>query len=810
MSERASTVFRPEALRRYAEARTMPTERLDGIPSRLLAIWALVALALVVGVLSDAGRELIAGATGGVLPQRGEVPVATAAGLLGALAAAAVGLALAFGLRRRGRVPVLVQMSQVECGAACLAMVLSFHGRRTRVAECADRLGVGRDGLTARAIAEEARGFGMRVRAFSLEPSDLGQLQLPAIVHWEFNHFLVLERWSRGRVDIVDPGSGRRRLSLAEFDAGFTGVALVCEPGDDFSRRAARAPHRLRQLRSFAWAHRAILGQILAASLLLQLLGVALPMMTKLIVDDVLPMHDRDVLAILAGAVAVLVLGQGLLSYLRGMLLVTLRARLDGSVVPTLLERLLALPYRYFEQRQTGDLVARISSVSLIRDTLTNQMTSAVLDGTLAVGYVVLVLAQDRTMGIAVFALGLAQALLITATGPRVRDLTRRELAADAAAQSHLVEALSGVATLKASGTEERAHRYWSGLFHHHVAAGVRHGRLTAAIDAALAALRVLGPLGLIWLGASRVLDGEMTLGTMLATTALAAGALLPLSSLIANAQQLQLLSAYLDRLADIMLAEPEQDPANRLTPPTLAGAISLDRVSFRFDRRSPLVVRDVSIDIAAGQTVAIVGRSGSGKSTLGKLLLGLYEPEAGEVRYDGAPARGLDRHLLRRQLGVVLQEPVLFSGSIRENIAFNDPGVALERVVVAARMAEIHEDVTRMPMGYETPLSEGGAGLSGGQRQRIALARALLHRPAALFLDEATSHLDVATEAAVDRHLRDLACTRIIIAHRLSTVRDADAIIVMEAGQVVERGTHEELLALDGAYAALCESSVR
>ena len=498
--------------------------------------------------------------------------------------------------------------------------------------------------------------------------------------------------------------------------------------------------------------------------------------------------------------------GQGLLSYLRGMLLVTLRARMDGRIVPMLLERLLALPYRYFEQRRTGDLVARISSVSLIRDTLTGQMTSTVLDGTLAVGFVVLVFAQDRTMGAAVFALGLVQALLIMATGPRVRDLTRRELAADAAAQSHLVEALSGVATLKASGTEERAHRYWSGLFHQHVAAGVQHGRQTAAIDAVLAALRVLGPLGLMWLGASRVIDGEMTLGTMLATTALAAGALLPLGSLIASAQRLQLLTAYLDRLADIVLAEPEQDPARSQVPPTLTGALALDRVSFRHDRRSPLAVDDVSIDIVPGQTVAIVGRSGSGKSTLGKLLLGLYEPEEGEVRYDGLPARGLDRQLLRRQLGVVLQEPVLFSGSIRENIAFNDPGVSLERVVAAARLAEIHEDVARMPMGYETPLSEGGAGLSGGQRQRIALARALLHRPAVLFLDEATSHLDVETEAAVDRNLRALACTRIIIAHRLSTVRDADAILVMEAGRVVERGTHDQLVALGGAYAALSQ----
>ncbi len=324
-----------------------------------------------------------------------------------------------------------------------------------------------------------------------------------------------------------------------------------------------------------------------------------------------------------------------------------------------------------------------------------------------------------------------------------------------------------------------------------------------------MTALRTFSPLILLWVGASRVLDGSMSLGTMLALNVLAISFLTPLSSLVSNGQQLQLVGAYFDRLTDVLEAEPEQDLQVVRHAPELSGRIELKHVSFRYDLDAPIVLRDISFTIEPGQKIALVGRTASGKSTLARLLLGLYTPTEGEILYDGIPLGGLNYRTLRSQLGVVLQESFLFSGSIRQNIAFNDPGLSLEQVREAARLAAIHREILRMPMGYETEVAEGGNGLSGGQRQRLSIARALAHKPTILLLDEATSHLDVVTEGLVDQNLSSLSCTRIVIAHRLSTIRNADLILVLDEGVVVERGSHGELLARGGHYSALVQSQM-
>ncbi len=710
----------------------------------------------------------------------------------------------------RQRVPVLLQMNSVECGSACLAMILSYYGRKTRVVESRDACGVGRDGVTAQTIATAARSYGLRAKAFSLDPNDFRDLQLPAIVHWEFNHFIVVERWSPRWVEIVDPASGRRRLSAAEFDAGMTGVVLTLEPGVHFQPRAARMQPKWSSYLSSILHVSGAMGlmlQIMVASLCLLLFGLALPLFTKVIVDRVLPLHVVSVMAILGAELIVVVMAQAVATYLRAALLIYLQARLDMQMMLGFFEHLLGLPFRFFQQRSSGDLLMRLGSNATIRQVLTSQMLSATLDGTLVVGYLAILVKQAPFFGLLVGGVGLLQAAILLLASRRLRDATGRDLAAQSLSQSYLFEAMSGIATLKASGNEDRALQHWSGLLANELNASLRRGQLSSLLDTAMTTLHTLSPLLLLWVGAFQVLHSAMSLGTMLGLIALATAFLGPLSSLISNAQSMQLVRAHLDRMGDVVDAEPEQLVRHTHHAPQLSGLIELRNVSFRYAPDVPHVLHDISLTIERGRKIALVGRTGSGKSTLAMLLLGLYTPTEGEIVYDGIPLHCLNYRALRSQVGVVLQEPFLFSGSIRQNIAFGNPDLGMAKIVEAARLAAIHDEIAAMPMGYETRIAEGGSGLSGGQRQRLSLARALSHQPAILLLDEATSHLDVVTENIVEQNLAQLNCTRIVIAHRLSTIHDADQIFVLEGGTGAELGSHQELLAKDGYYAALISS---
>jgi ABC-type bacteriocin/lantibiotic exporter with double-glycine peptidase domain len=368
---------------------------------------------------------------------------------------------------------------------------------------------------------------------------------------------------------------------------------------------------------------------------------------------------------------------------------------------------------------------------------------------------------------------------------------------------------LRGIGTLKAAGAEDAALDRWSNLFYTHLNVSVRRGQVAALGEGAVEMIRTLSPLLILWIGTERVLDGSLSLGSMLAFNMLGAAVLLPLTSLLTAVQQLHLAGAHLERITDVLAAQPEQTLDTARQRPALKGRIDLDGVSFRYDPNSPLVLRDLSVTIEPGQKVALVGRTGSGKTTLAMLLIALYQPSDGEIRYDGIPLDDLEYRSLRRQFGIVLQESFLFSGSIRENIAFSAPDRSLEEIMEVARLAGIHDEIDRMPMQYETLVAEGGAALSGGQRQRLSIARALAHRPAILLLDEATSSLDTVTERIVDENLSRLSCTRIVIAHRLSTVRNSDLILVLEDGAIVERGTHDDLVQRGGVYANLVQTQL-
>ncbi len=711
---------------------------------------------------------------------------------------------------QRRRVPLLLQLSAVECGAACLAMILRYYGCKISIAEIRQRYGLGRDGLSALSIVTAAQEYGLQVRAFSLQASDLHAVRLPAIVYWKSNHFLVVERWSARYIDVVDPAEGRKRITLEEFSTDFSGVVIILGPGEHFVRRRTVPRITLRSyILSYLKQAPLVLLQIIGTTLFLQLAGLATPALTEVIVDQVIPLSRIELLPLLVSGFLVLLLTQLVVTLLRECALVYLRTHSDIQITTSFFEHLLTLPEHFFQQRASGDILTRVESHTAIRDIVSTQLVSTLLDSSLATVYLIILFSLSRLFGILVLAIAVPQIILLLVTARTTRILASRELMAIGKSQGYVTEILTGITTLKAAGAEKRAFLHWSKLFSEQLTISVRQSYLLAIINTLLTGLRMLSPLLLLWLGASEVLHGTMQVGTMLALNSLGVTCLDPLMSLVLSGQQLQVVQSHLDRITDVLDAEPEQDPQNTQHPPRLTGQITLQQVNFQYDpmnSQAPTILKDITLHIEPGQKVAIVGKTGSGKSTLGKLLLGLYLPTTGEIFYDGIPLHNLNYQEVRAQFGVVMQDANIFSGTIQQNITFNNPAISKEDMIVAAQTAAFHDDITHMPMGYETFVAEGGTAISGGQRQRLAIARGLAHKPAILLLDEATSALDVETERIVEQNLNTLSCTQIIIAHRLSTIRNADLILVLDDGYIVESGSHQQLLGQHGYYARLIQ----
>ena len=707
------------------------------------------------------------------------------------------------GLGRGPHIPFVQQLTGTECGAASLAMVLGFHGRAVSLEQVRDVCGAGRDGVTARDIVEAAELFHLRGRGVKLDADDLALLTPGAtILHWEFQHFVVLARVGPTHIEVMDPAVGRRRVPMDEVRRAFTGVALQFEPTDLF--QPAAGPRTLVPAIKRLVLGSGLLRRIVAVSLVMQVTGLALPVLTGQVIDRVLPRSDVGLLVVLLAGLAAMVLFRALGELVRGHLLLHLRTSLDARLTLGFLDHLVTLPLAFFQQRSAGDLLMRLNSNAIVRERLTATALSGMLDGLMVVVYLGILLLGSGPMAAAALIAGGLEVIVFLVIRGRQQLLANEQLQAEARAQGYEVEMLTAMETLKATGCEQRAVAHWSNLFVDQLNVQLQRERLNVKTGAVLESLRTAGPLAVLAIGAQQVLAGQLTLGGMLALAAVAAGFLEPLSRLVQTLISLETVRGYLRRVADVLSAEPEQAREGLQLAPGLAGRVTLDGVSFRYHPHAPLAVDGVSVDITPGQFVAVVGPSGSGKTTLANLILGLATPTSGRVLYDGRDARSLDLRSVRRQFGVVNQNLGLFGLTIRDNISLADPGLPLADVERAARLAAIHDDIAALPLGYNTPLSDRGGAISGGQRQRLALARALVRRPAVLLLDEATSALDAATERQVQQSLDGLACTRVVVAHRLSTVRRADLILVMDSGRIVESGDHQTLLTRGGAYAAL------
>ena len=705
--------------------------------------------------------------------------------------------------RRQKRVPFIQQLSAMECGAACLTMVLAYFGKNIPLEQVRETCSVGRDGVTALTLVNAAALYGLRTRAVRCELEDLELLEPGTILHWSFNHFVIFERLRRDGVEIVDPAVGRRRVPMAEMGKQFTGVALLLEPSEDFSPEERRRNHLWPTVKRIL-GHDGLLSRIVVTSLLVQLAALALPIMTAQLVDQVVPRGDRRMLAVLMAGVGAMVMFQFLATLVRGHLLLHLRTLVDARMTLGFVDHLTDLPYSYFQSRSAGDLMMRLNSNSTVREILTSGVLSGILDGIMVVLYLGIMLALNLVISSLVLAIGAANVAVYFLSRRRQRDLAAKNLQTEARSQGYQVELLTSMETLKAMGAEKRAVSHWSGLFVDVLNVSLERGRLAATVDALTAALRMGSPLAILGLGAVLALAGKLSLGEMLALDALAVGFLIPLSKLVDTALQLELMGRYIERLNDVLDTPAEQTQLGTRRLHHLSGNVALDRVSFRYGPLAPYVVQNVSLEVHPGQFVAIVGRSGAGKTTLAHLLIGLYRPTSGKILFDGIDLSELDMRSVRQQFGIVTQSHHLFGATIRDNIALSDPSLPMSAVVEAAKLADIHDDIIAMPLGYNSVLVDRGASISGGQRQRLALARALVRKPAILLLDEATSALDAASEARIHRALSELRCTRVVIAHRLSTIRRANLILVMEQGAVVEAGTHEELLASGGIYTEL------
>ncbi|HKU44021.1 MAG TPA: peptidase domain-containing ABC transporter, partial [Polyangiales bacterium] len=674
-------------------------------------------------------------------------------------------------------------MEMAECGAACLCMVLDYHGARFPLSEVRTRCGASRDGVSALTIVRAARSFGLTTRAFRAEEPALRALPMPAILHWEFNHFVVLERiGARGAV-IVDPASGRRTVPPAEFDAAYTGVAITMNPGAEFRprRHASRSLARYLSVLRDCWG---CLWMICGLTLLLELLGLAAPVANQILVDHVLLPERHGWVVPLTAALAVSVAAQLSLTWLRERALVTLTHALDLSLVSSFVDHLLRMPMHFLEQRTTGDLIQRVQANSTLRD-LSTALVTAALDALLVVSYSALMLTYNLRLGAFVIVSNLLRLAVIAAFSSRTRQLAASTLALQGRESSAMFEGLTMPETVRAFGAEALVIRRFADRLTARLNASLTQQRFAIGVSQVTALFDAASVACILALGGGQVLDGELSAGMLVGV--------LTLRNLLSGpfAAQINAITAFVHargiiaRIDDVLDTAPERSGTQ--APARLAGSIRLEHVTFRHADEGPALCDDLCLSIRPGEKIAIVGRTGTGKTTLSKLLLGLLEPSSGQVSFDGQPLATLELSALRRQIGVVLQEPFLFDETVLVNLRLCRPDATFPEVQRAARLACIDSVIEALPQGYETRLGASASRLSRGQRQRLALARALLADPRILLLDEATSSLDLETEARVHENLAALRCTRIVIAHRLATVRDADRILVLEGGKIAQ-----------------------
>ncbi len=697
---------------------------------------------------------------------------------------------------------LLLQSEAGECGLAALGTIASFHGLHFELWELRRRFPTSLKGARLGELIEHASDLGFVSRPVRLELEELSQLATPCILHWDLNHFVVLKKAKSRNAVILDPAVGERLLSYPEISRHFTGVALELAPTSEFRPRTEVPRVSLGSLTGKVIGLKRSLGQIFAVAAVLELFVIVGPLLNQVVVDDVLSSGDRDLLTVLVAGFGLLLALQTAIGLVRSWMVIVLSQAVSLQWTGNVFAHLIRLPVAFFEKRHLGDITSRFGAVGAIQKTLTTSAVESLLDGFMALAALVMILIYAPTLAIITICAVVAYGLLRWAAYVPFRDAAAERLVVAGKESTHFLETLRAITPLKLFGREQERFARWQNLIVEVQNRDLRTARMSMVFNSANTFIFGLENLMVLWLGAKQIMGG-MTAGGSNSVPALSIGMFIAflsyksqfsgrVSALINYAVDLKMLGLHAERLADICLESTEKDDIASNDLAHLVPSIELRGVSFRYSEGEPWILKDVNLRIEAGESVALVGASGSGKTTLLKIALGLLKPIEGEVYYGGLPIHQLGHRNFRRQVGTVMQEDVLLTGSLADNIAFFDVRQDQSRIEACARMARLHDDIAGMPMGYQTLVGDLGSGLSGGQKQRLLLARALYKQPRVLALDEATSHLDIENERMVTEAIAHMQLTRMIIAHRPETIAGAQRVVRIKAGKALDVHVHE------------------
>ncbi|GKX68949.1 peptidase domain-containing ABC transporter [Inconstantimicrobium mannanitabidum] len=705
-------------------------------------------------------------------------------------------------IKHSKKVPYIEQMQQTECGLCCTAMILRYYKHYETLSELRNRLEAGRDGLKLSQIRNYFKVKGFQTFAYKTSVEGLAKVNLPAIVFFNNEHFVVLEKMTNSTAIVVDPAFGRRKMSQDELRENFTNIVLSVVPTEEFKPKK-------KQEKSWAGImenlkHKKLLfTKIALISVLTYLISISIPVVVQYLIDEVALKNNSGMLMPYVAAILGIMALFAALTYIRGDNVIKLQVFLDNCLMGGTFKKLLSLPYKYFEVRSNGDLLFRLNSLHILRDLLSEQVIKGIMDFGAIVFILCYMVSRSIPLTVVTLILFALNGLAIIYMRPFMMEANQYEIVENSKLQTVQVETVYSILGVKTTGVEDQIFNSWNERYKKSIERYKYKSKILNIYTSMISVTQTVSPFLILFIGVQQYFSSHISLGTVIAYYSLSNTFFATGVSLFQTFNNFLLASSYLERIKDITDAKEEKSPENAKEI-QLSGEIKLDNVSFAYTNTSPEVIKNVSLHIKKGQKVAIVGASGSGKSTLSKILLGLYEPTNGDIYYDDINFNELNKQNVRKQLGIVPQDISLFNKSIFENIKMNKDDITLEDVKKAAEIAQIAEEIEAMPMGYNTFVSDMGMNLSGGQRQRIALARAIINHPKLIILDEATSSLDTVNEVKVSNYFKNIGCTRIVIAHRLSTIIDSDVIYVMDKGQLVEAGTHKELMLRNGLYASL------